>query len=153
MTKWARMRRRKERMKAKESKDLVSEENVPKLAEPKKDFENIKHHEQKKKTKKQISISNTTLSQIPKYVYLVAIFTLLSGIFFPLITTGAEESLGFVIGGVAILFLGLAGCIVIFKTIAKKKVFSLVIGFALIAISLTLIFLIQNWWQQEFYRI
>ena len=152
MTKWARMRRRKERMKAKVSEDSVSEENEPKLVEPKKDSENIKHYEQNQKTE-QTSSSNTILSQIPRYVYLVAIFALLSGIFFPLITIGAEDSLGFVIGGVAILFLGLAGCIVIFKTIAKKQVFSLVIGFALIAISLTLIFLIQNWWQQEFYRI
>ncbi len=132
MTKWARMRRRKERRRAEqEPTDSVSEVNE------------IKPTEQKK-----------IPAQIPRYVYLVAIFALLSGVFFPLITTGADAAFSFVIGGAAILFLGLAGGILIFKatTSNKRQGLLLGVGFALIAISLALIFLIQDWWKLEFIR-
>ncbi len=85
---------------------------------------------------------------------MVAIFALLSGVFFPLITTGADAAFSFVIGGAAILFLGLAGGILIFKatTSNKRQGLLLAVGFVLIAISLALIFLIQDWWKLEFIR-
>ena len=85
---------------------------------------------------------------------MVAIFALLSGVFFPLITTGADAAYNFVIGGAATLFLGLAGGILLFKgaTSDRNRGILLAIGFALIAISLALIFLIQDWWKLEFIR-
>ena len=152
MTKWARMRRRKERRRAETSTSSASEENEATLVEPKNTSDDVTHDQQTQKT--ETSNPSTILSQIPRYVYLVAIFALLSGVFFPLITTGADVALNFVIGGTATLFLGLVGGILVFKAITstKKQGIFLVVGFALIAISLALIFLIQDWWKLEFIR-
>ena len=156
MTKWARMRRRKERRRAEqEPTDSVSEVNEIKPTEQKKIPDKIKHSQKTQKLEiPQTSKSNPILAQIPRYVYLVAIFALLSGVFFPLITTGADDAFSFVIGGAAILFLGLAGGILIFKatTSNKRQGLLLAVGFVLIAISLALIFLIQDWWKLEFIR-
>ena len=153
MTKWARMRRRKEKMRSNTSANSTSEENATKLAEPKKVSDGVKHYQQTQKTEvSKTSTPSTILSQIPRYVYLVAIFALISGVFFPLIITGADDALGFVIGGVAILFVGLIGGILIFRaaTSNKRQGIFLISGLALIIISLTLVFLIQDWWMQEF---
>ena len=51
-----------------------------------------------------------------------------------------------VIQGVATLFLGLAGAILLFKaaTSDERRVLFIAIGFALLAISLTLIFALQE---------
>ena len=146
------MRRRKERIKAETPTNSASEENEPKLVEPKKTSDNTKHQQQTQKD--HTSNSNRILSQIPRYVYLVAIFVLLSGVFFPLITIGADDASSFVIGGAVVLFLGLAGGILVFKgtTSDKRQGIFLAVGFALIAISLALIFLIQDWWKLEFIR-
>jgi FtsH-binding integral membrane protein len=155
MTKWARMRRRKERRRAEASKDSAFVESETKLAEPEKVSDNVKHHQETQKTETtKTSKSNSLPFQIPKYVYLVAIFTLLSGVFFPMITPGAEKAFNFVIGGTATLFLGLAGGILLFKatTSNKRRGILLVIGIVLIAISLALIFLIQELWKIEFIR-
>jgi FtsH-binding integral membrane protein len=150
------MRRRKERRRAEqEPTDSVSEVNEIEPTEQKKIPDKIKHSQKTQKLETpQTSKSNPILAQIPRYVYLVAIFTLLSGVFFPLITTGADDAFSFVIGGVAILFLGLAGGILIFKaaTSNTRQGLLLAVGFALIAISLALIFLIQDWWKLEFIR-
>ena len=155
MTKWARMRKRKERMREETSKSSASEQNEVKLAEPGKTFDNVKHSQKTQEFKiSETSKSKPILAQIPRYIYLVAIFSLLSGIFFPLITTGADDAYSFVIGGAAVLFLGLAGGILVFKatTSDKRRGIFLAIGFAFIAISLALIFLIQEWWKLEFIR-
>ena len=156
MTKWARMRRRKERRRAEqEPTNSVSEVNEIKPTEQKKIPDKIEHIQKTQKFEiPQTSKSNSILAQIPRYIYLVAIFTLLSGVFFPLITIGADAAVSFVIGGVATLFLGLAGGILIFKatTSDKRRGIFLAIGFAFIAISLALIFLIQEWWKLEFIR-
>ena len=156
MTKWARMRRRKERRRAEqESTNSISEVNEIKPTEQKKIPDKIKPSQKTQKLQiPQTSKSNPILAQIPRYVYLVAIFALLSGVFFPLITTGADDAFSFVIGGAATLFLGLAGGILIFKatTSNKRQGLLLAVGFALIAISLALIFLIQDWWKLEFIR-
>ena len=54
------------------------------------------------------------LSQIPRYVYLVAFFALLSGVFLPLITPDPPaQNLNDVFAGTAILFLGLVGAILV----------------------------------------
>ena len=154
MTKWARMRKRKERRRAEQaSKNSPSKINEAKPTEPEKisDKTNYSQETQKLETPK---TSNSILSQIPRYVYLIAIFVLLSGVFFPLITTGADAAYNFVIGGAATLFLGLAGGILLFKgaTSDRNQGILLAVGFVLIAISIALIFLVQEWWKLEFFR-
>ncbi len=74
-----------------------------------------------------------------KYIYLVAFFTLLSGFFYPLIT---NTSIDGVIIGVLILFVGLAGGVLLYRaaTSEKRRVIFLGGGFALMAVSLYYIF-------------
>ena len=156
MTKWKRLRRLKEKRKA-EAEALKPKDEVEevKLSKPEKISDNVKPSQatQKLDTPK-TSKSYPILSQIPRYVYLVAIFALLSGVFFPLITTGADVAYNFVIGGAATLFLGLAGGILLFKGVTSdgKQGILLAVGFVLIAISIALIFLVQEWWKLEFFR-
>ena len=78
-----------------------------------------------------------------KYVYLIAFFALLSGFFHPLITNTSFDS---VVIGVIVLFVGLAGGLLLYKsTISeKKRVIFLGGGFALISISLFYIFQITG---------
>ncbi len=146
MTKWARMRKRKERKRAEEVlRRSEAEGTEVKLAEPEKISENIQHPQEIEKIEDTKTFSpNTILSQIPRYVYLLAFFALLAGIFFPLITY--QTSFDIVIQGIATLFLGLAGAILLFKGVTsdKRRGIFIVIGFALIAISLALIFMLQQ---------
>ncbi len=146
MTKWARLRRRKERMRAEEAlRQSKDEGKEVKLAEPEKISENIQHSQEIEKSEStKTSKPNTILAQIPRYVYLLAIFALLSGVFFPLITPGI--SFDPVIEGIASLFVGLAGGILLFKaaTSDKKRGIFIAVGFALIATSLVLIYYIQD---------
>ena len=146
MTKWARMRRRKERKKAEEAlRSSEVEEKEVKLIEPEKISENIQRPQEIEKLEETKTFNpNTILSQIPRYVYLLAFFALLAGIFFPLITY--QTSFDIVIQGVGTLFLGLAGAILLFKgaTSDKRRGIFIAIGFALITISLALIFMLQE---------
>ena len=66
-------------------------------------------------------------------------FALLAGFFHPLITGNSFDS---VISGVVVLFVGLTGGILVYKsTISEKRqIIYLAAGFSLIAISLALIF-------------
>ena len=146
MTKWARMRKRKERKRAEEELRRSEVEGTEvKLVEPEKISENIQHPQEIEKiADTKTSSPNTILSQIPRYAYLLAFFALLAGIFFPLITY--QISFDAVIQGIATLFLGLAGAILLFKGVTsdKRRRIFIVIGFALIGISLTLIFMLQE---------
>ena len=146
MTKWARMRKRKERKRAEEElRRSEAEGTEVKLAEPEKISENIQHPQEIEKIEDaKTSSTNTILSQIPRYVYLLAFFALLAGIFFPLITY--QTSFDGVIQGIATLFLGLAGAILLFKaaTSDKRRGVFIVIGFTLMATSLALIFFLQS---------
>ena len=146
MTKWARMRRRKERMRAEEAlTGSKAEEKEVKLIEPEKISENIQRSQEIEKPEStKTSKPNTILAQIPRYAYLIAIFALLTGVFFPLITPGVSFDL--VIQGTATLFLGLVGAILLFKAAAsdKRQGIFIGVGFALITISLALIFQIQQ---------
>ena len=74
-----------------------------------------------------------------KYVYLVAFFALLSGFFHPLITNTSFDG---VVVGVIVLFVGLAGGIMLYKAAVseKRRFVFLGIGFTLISISLFYIF-------------
>ena len=146
MTKWARMRKRKERKRAEEELRRSDAEGTEvKLAEPEKISENIQHPQEIEKIEDtKTSSPNTILSQIPRYAYLLAFFALLAGIFVPLITY--QTSFDGVIQGIATLFLGLAGAILLFKaaTSDERRGIFIAIGFALLAISLTSIFMLQE---------
>jgi hypothetical protein len=146
MTKWARMRKRKERKRAEEALRRPEVEGTEvKLAEPENISENIQHPQEIEKIEDTKTFSpNTILSQIPRYAYLLAFFALLAGIFVPLITY--QTSFDPVIQGTATLFLGLTGAILLFKaaTSDKRRGIFIAIGFALITISLALIFMLQE---------
>ena len=137
MTKWARMRRRKEKRR--------SEDKEGKLTNPEKITENIQHSQETKKADSTKTFTpRTIIAQIPRYSYLVAIFVLLAGAFFPLITPNI--SFDIVIQGTATLFLGLIGAILLFKAMTsdEKRGIFIVMGFALITVSLALIYYIQE---------
>ncbi|MBC8516172.1 MAG: hypothetical protein ISR81_02430 [Nitrosopumilus sp.] len=74
-----------------------------------------------------------------KYIYLVAFFALLAGFFHPLITNTSFDG---VIIGVLILFVGLAGGVLLYRaaTSENKRAIFLGGGFALMSISLYYIF-------------
>ena len=69
-----------------------------------------------------------------KYVYLILFFALLSGFFHPLITGTSFDN---VIFGVIILFVGLAGAVLVYKasTSSDRRAIYLGGGFGLIAVS------------------
>ena len=146
MTKWARMRKRKERKRTEEElRRSEAEGTEVKLAEPEKISENIQHSQKIEKLEDtKTSSLNIILSQIPRYAYLLAFFALLAGIFVPLITY--QTSFDAVIQGIATLFLGLTGAILLFKgvTLDKRRGIFIAIGFTLVAISLALIFVLQE---------
>ncbi|MGQ0772041.1 MAG: hypothetical protein ACT4NT_04640 [Nitrososphaerota archaeon] len=77
----------------------------------------------------------TKIISCVKYGYLVAFFALLSGIFYPFIQGGTID---YTILGIIILFVGLAGAILVYKaaTSDKKRGIYIGIGFGLVAISL-----------------
>ena len=156
MTKWKRLRRLRERQRA-ESEAIKPEAEVtaeitepePKLAERTSlgDPRKIKKSEQPTRTFNPKPI----LAQIPRYAYLLTIFALLAGIFFPLITPGM--SFEYVIQGTATLFLGLAGGILLFKatTSDNSRGILIAIGFVLITICLALIYHIQESFRSMFF--
>jgi len=153
MTKWKRLRKLKEKKKFEtEALRPKAEGEEVKQTEPEKISEN---HQQSQKIEKLDNTKNskptTILAQIPRYVYLLAIFALLSGVFFPLITPGVPYD--YVIQGTATLFLGLAGGILLFKaaTSDNRRGILIAIGFALIAISLTLIYHLQEAFRSLFF--
>ena len=146
MTKWKRLRKLKEKKRF-EAEVLrpKAEGEETKQTEPEKISENIQQSQEIEKldnTKNSKPI--TILAQIPRYVYLLAIFALLSGVFFPLITPGIPYD--YVILGTATLFLGLVGAILLFKAIMSdnRRGILITIGFALITICLVLIYHLQE---------
>ena len=142
MTKWKRLRklREKKRFEAKALRPKAEGEEV-KQTEPEKISENIRQSQEIEKLE---STKTSKLAQIPRYAYLLTIFVLLTGVFFPLITPGIPYD--HVIQGTATLFLGLAGGILLFKatTSDNRRGILIAIGFALIAICLVLIYHIQE---------
>ena len=144
ITKWKRLRRRKKRIMVENALDSNGEQKEVKLTEPENISENIRHSQETEKLESVKNFKpNRILAQIPRYAYLLAIFVLLAGVFFPLITPGM--SFDIVIQGTATLFLGLVGGILLFKATTsnnRRSVF-IAIGFALIAICLALIYHVQ----------
>ena len=151
MTKWARMRRRKERIRS-EKALTESEGKDGELTKPEKITENIQHFQETEKPERAKTFTLSTIfTQIPRYSYLVAIFVLLAGAFFPLIT---GVSFDIVIQGTATLFLGLIGAILLFKAMTsdEKRGIFIVIGFALITVSLVLIYYIQEHGYSQYFN-
>ena len=153
MTKWKRLRklREKKRFEAEALRPKAEREEANQT-EPEKISENIQHSQEIEKLDSPKNFKPTTiLAQIPRYAYLLAIFALLSGVFFPLITPGIPYD--YVIQGTATLFLGLAGGILLFKAITSdnRRGILIVIGFALIAICLVLIYHIQESFSSVFF--
>ena len=146
MTKWKRLRklREKKRFEAEALRPKAEREEA-KQTEPEKISKNIQQSQEVKKlgSAKTSNIA-TILAQIPRYVYLLAIFALLAGVFFPLITPGVPFD--HVIQGTAVLFLGLVGAILLFKAITSdnRRRILIAIGFVLITICLTLIYHLQE---------
>ena len=148
MTKWKRLRKLREKKRFEAEVLRPKAEVTAELTEPE-----IKLTERtslddprkiKKSEPKPDSKPTTILAQIPRYAYLLAIFALLAGVFFPLITPGIP--LDYVILGTATLFLGLAGAILLFKAVTsdKKRGIFIAVGFALITISLVLIYQVTS---------
>ena len=149
MTKWKRLRKRNEEKKRFDAEVLRPKAEVTaELTEPEIKLTERTNLGDPKKIKKSEpkpdSKLTTILAQIPRYVYLLAIFALLAGVFFPLITPGVPYD--YVIQGTAALFLGLVGGILLFKAITSdnRRGILITIGFALIAICLVLIYHIQE---------
>ena len=155
MTKWSRVRRRNERRKAEAEERRKAEE----LQRTEPQIEDLNTQQEKspeniQQTRENVEQENTQtfkqkpiLSQIPRYVYLVAFFALLSGVFYPLITPNpAEQNLDNVLKGTAILFLGLTGAILVYKgtTSDKNRAAVVSLGLVLIAVSLALMFTIAG---------
>ena len=144
MTKWARMRKRKERRRA-EALGSRNNGKETKLTQPEKISERIQHSQEIEKPEYiKTSKPKTILAQIPRYAYLFGFFMLLSGLFSPLIIPNISFDL--VIGGTATLFLGLTGGILLFKatTSDNRQGIFIAVGLALIGISLILIFQLQG---------
>ena len=149
MTKWSRKRKREERKRtASEEQQLSNTQETEFNTQPKKISENIPDTRQNSEQKNtQTFKEKSILSQIPRYVYILVFFVLISGIFHPLITQNPlEQNLNNVISGTVILFLGLVGAILVYKGITANKNRAAVvsIGFVLIAVSLALIFTIAG---------
>ena len=149
MTKWSRKRRREERkITASEEQQLSNTQETEFNTQSKKISENISDARQNSEQKNtQTFKEKSILSQIPRYVYILVFFVLISGIFHPLITQNPlEQNLNNVISGTVILFLGLVGAILVYKgtTANKNRVAVVSLGFVLIAVSLALIFTIAG---------
>ena len=155
MTKWKRLRRLKERKRAESEAIKPKAEVMAELTEPETKLTERTSLGDPRKIKKSKPTRTfnpkPTLAQIPRYAYLLAIFALLAGAFFPLITPGISFDL--VIQGTATLFLGLVGAILLFKavTLDKWRGIFIAVGFALITISLVLIFLIVETGYSRYY--
>jgi len=153
MTKWKRLRklREKKRFDAEALRPKAEREEA-KQTEPEKISKNIQQSQEiEKLDNTKNSKPMTILAQIPRYAYLLAIFALFTGIFFPLITPGM--SFEYVIQGTATLFLGLAGGILLFKatTSDNSRGILIAIGFVLITICLALIYHIQESFRSMFF--
>ncbi|MDE1724440.1 MAG: hypothetical protein KGH76_00905 [Thaumarchaeota archaeon] len=86
-----------------------------------------------------MQLGGTKILTGARYVYLVAFFALLSGMFYPIITHGSWDP---VISGTLILFVGLAGTVSIYKaaTTDRHKKAYLIIGLAVTSLALFLVY-------------
>ena len=136
MTKWKRMRRRQERKRMQEEERKESTEQEPTFVEEAPEDVQISQ-----KNENMESTTNTPKFVISgvKYVYLIACFALLSGIFYPLVVGEGWEEL---LKGIGILAVGLFGGILLYKSVTSEKRRGVLMccGFGLIAVSLIIIY-------------
>ena len=155
MTKWKRLRKLREKKRLDAETLRPKAEVMAELTEPEIKLTERTSLGDPRKIKKSEPIldskPNTIFAQIPRYVYLIAIFALLAGVFFPMITPGVPFD--YIITGTLTLFLGLAGGILLFKatTSDNRRGILTIIGFALVAISLALIFHIGDTFSSHYY--
>ena len=155
MTKWKRLRKLREKKRFDAEVLRPKAEVTAELTEPEiklTEHANLSDPRKTKKSEPKLdSKPNTILAQIPRYVYLIGIFALLAGVFFPMITPGVPFD--YIIMGTLTLFLGLAGGILLFKatTSDNRRGILTIIGFALVAISLALIFHIGDTFSSQYY--
>ena len=115
--------------------ERVSENIQPTQNDIVKEYE--KEKEIKNKKTKDTSTSSFKPAGIIKYVYLIAFFTLMAGIMAPIVDPWeSNTTLGDSFKGLGILFVGLVGGILIFKSTmsVKNRMTFLMIGFALLII-------------------
>lgn len=86
-----------------------------------------------------MQIGGTKILTGARYIYLVAFFALLSGMFYPIITHSAWDP---VIIGTFILFVGLTGTVSIYKatTAERHKKAYLIIGLVITSLALFLVY-------------
>ena len=153
MTKWKRLKKLREQKRFEaEALRPKAEREEAKQTEPEKISKNIQQSQETEKLgSTKTSKPTTILAQIPRYAYLLAIFALLPGIFFLLITPGIPYD--HVIQGTATLFLGLAGGILLFKatTSDNRRGILIAIGFGLIVICLALIYHLQDAFRSAYF--
>ena len=86
---------------------------------------------------------NKTSSKIltgSKYIYLVAFFALLSGLFYPLIKNTSFDG---VIIGVLILFVGLGGGVLLYRAATSEKRRGIFLGGGFTLMTISLYYIIQ----------
>ena len=153
MTKWKRLKKLREQKRFEaEALRPKAEREEAKQTEPEKISKNIQQSQEIEKLDNTKNSKPTTiLALIPRYAYLLAMFALLTGIFFPIINPTMPYD--YAIQGTATLFLGLAGGILLFKatTSDNSKGILIVIGFVLIAICLALIYHLTEAFRSSFY--
>ena len=91
-----------------------------------------------------MQIGSSKILSATKYIYLIVFFSLVSGVFYPLVESGANENS--VVIGVLILFFGLSGALLVYKagTSDKRQKTYLIAGFVILAIALLLIFAVTG---------
>jgi hypothetical protein len=86
-----------------------------------------------------MQLGGTKILSSVKFIYLIAFFALLSGMFYPIITHTSWDT---VITGTLVLFVGLAGTVIIYKatTADKHKKEYLIIGLTITSLALFLVY-------------
>ena len=136
MTKWKRVRKREDRKRMQEEERKQSTEQEPTFVEEA--HEDVQISQKNENTETTTNTPKFVISGV-KYVYILACFALLSGIFYPLVVgEGWELSLK----GIGILAVGLFGGILLYKSITSEKRRGVLMccGFGLIAVSLIIIY-------------
>jgi len=130
------MRRRQERRRAQEEERKQSAEPEPTFVEE--TPENVQTPQKNESIETVTNTPKFIISGI-KYIYLIACFALLSGVFYPLVTgEGWEQTLL----GIGVLGIGLFGAILLYKSVTSEKSRGKLMccGFGLIAVCLIIIY-------------
>ena len=136
MTKWKRMRRRQERKRMQEEERKQPTEQEPTLVEETPD--DVQISQKNENTETTTNTPKFVISGV-KYVYILACFALLSGVFYPLVV---GEGWNDTLKGIGVLAVGLFGGILLYKSITSEKRRGVLMccGFGLIAVSLIIIY-------------